>query len=185
MGFTLAGCQPLHWRSAARCWWLSPRCWPTRWVRSCWFCVACWFVAMAAAGIGAAAASRSQFLALARLQARFLDRVRGIATIVLYGQADAETNSLAAAADELRRRTMRVLRVAFLSSAALDLAAALAFVVLALHYGVLLASGDMVHPGIALFVLLLVPEFFAPLRTSLPPTRTGCMPSARPRRWFR
>ena len=76
---------------------------------------------MAAAGLGAAAASRSQFLALARLQARFLDRVRGIATIVLYGQAEAEARSLAAAADELRRRTMRVLRVAFLSSAALDL----------------------------------------------------------------
>ena len=73
-----------------------------------------------AAGIGAAAASRHQFLALARLQARFLDRVRGIATIVLYGRAEDEARSLAAAADELRRRTMRVLRVAFLSSAALD-----------------------------------------------------------------
>jgi ATP-binding cassette subfamily C protein CydD len=121
-------------------------------------------VAMAAAGIGAAAAARSQFLALARLQARFLDRVRGIATIVLYGQADAEAGSLAAAADELRRRTMRVLRVAFLSSAALDLAAAAAFVVLALHYGEELLSGGLVHPGTALFALLLVPEFFAPLR---------------------
>ena len=121
-------------------------------------------VAMAAAGIGAAAASRSQFMALARLQARFLDRVRGIATIVLYGQAEAEAQSLAAAADELRRRTMRVLRVAFLSSAALDLAAALAFVVLALHYGALLLSGGLAQPATALFVLLLVPEFFAPLR---------------------
>ena len=118
-----------------------------------------------AAGIGAAAASRSQFLALARLQARFLDRVRGIATIVLYGQAEAEARSLAAAADELRRRTMRVLRVAFLSSAALDLAAALAFVVLALRYGrELLLAGSLAQPGTALFVLLLVPEFFAPLR---------------------
>jgi ATP-binding cassette subfamily C protein CydD len=121
-------------------------------------------VAMAAAGIGAAAASRSQFLALARLQARFLDRVRGIATIVLYGQAEAEARSLAAAADELRRRTMRVLRVAFLSSAALDLAAALAFVVLALRYGMALLAGRLAHPETALFVLLLVPEFFAPLR---------------------
>ena len=104
-------------------------------------------VAMAAAGLGAAAASRSQFLALARLQARFLDRVRGIATIVLYGQAEAEARSLAAAADELRRRTMRVLRVAFLSSAALDLAAALAFVVLALRYGTELLAGSLAHPG--------------------------------------
>jgi ATP-binding cassette, subfamily C, bacterial CydD len=119
---------------------------------------------MALAGMGAAAASRSQFLALARLQARFLDRVRGIATIVLYGRAEAEARSLAAAADELRRRTMRVLRVAFLSSAALDLAAALAFVILALRYGTELLSGSLPQPGVALFVLLLVPEFFAPLR---------------------
>jgi len=121
-------------------------------------------IAMAAAGIGAAAASRGQFLALARLQARFLDRVRGIATIVLYGQADAEARSLATAADELLRRTMRVLRVAFLSSAALDLAAALAFVVLALRYCMALQAGSLAHPATALFVLLLVPEFFAPLR---------------------
>ena len=121
-------------------------------------------VAMAAAGIGAAAASRHQFLALARLQARFLDRVRGIATIVLYGQAEAEARSLAKAADELRRRTMRVLRVAFLSSAALDLAAALAFVVLAVRYGSQLLAGGLAQPAAALFVLLLVPEFFAPLR---------------------
>lgn len=120
--------------------------------------------AMAAAGIGAAAAARNQFVALARLQARFLDRVRGIATIVLYGQADAEARSLATAADELRRRTMRVLRVAFLSSAALDLSAAAAFVFLALHYGLQLLHGNLIQPVAALFVLLLVPEFFAPLR---------------------
>ena len=121
-------------------------------------------LAMAAAGVGAAAASRHQFVALGRLQARFLDRVRGIATIVLYGQAEAEARSLAAAAGELRRRTMRVLRVAFLSSAALDLAAALAFVVLALRYGSELLAGHLTQPVTALFVLLLVPEFFAPLR---------------------
>jgi ATP-binding cassette, subfamily C, bacterial CydD len=121
--------------------------------------------AMALAGIGAAAASRSQFQALARLQARFLDRVRGIATIVLYGQAGVEATSLAAAADELRRRTMRVLRVAFLSSAALDLAAAAAFVLLVVHMAEQFVAGHLAHPAIALFVLLLVPEFFAPLRT--------------------
>jgi ATP-binding cassette subfamily C protein CydD len=112
---------------------------------------------MALAGMGAAAASRSQFLALARLQARFLDRVRGIATIVLYGQAEAEARSLAEAADELRRRTIRVLRVAFLSSAALDLAAALAFVILALRYGTELLSGSLPQRW-SLFALLLVPS---------------------------
>jgi ATP-binding cassette subfamily C protein CydD len=122
-------------------------------------------VIMAAAGIGAGAASRRQFLALTRLQARFLDRVRGIATIVLYGRAEDEARALAGAAKELGQRTMRVLRVAFLSSAGLDLAAAFALVVLALRYGTALIAGHLASPAMALFVLLLVPEFFAPLRS--------------------
>jgi ATP-binding cassette subfamily C protein CydD len=120
-------------------------------------------IGQAAAGIGAAAASRGQFLALARLQSRFLDRVRGIATIVLAGRAEDEAASLALAADELRRRTMRVLRVVFLSSAMLDCAMAAALIALALRYRHLLL-GHAGAPTTALFVLLLVPEFFAPLR---------------------
>jgi ATP-binding cassette subfamily C protein CydD len=121
-------------------------------------------LAMAAAGIGAAAASRGQFLALTRLQARFLDRVRGIATIVLAGRAEDEAQALAAAAADLGARTMRVLRVAFLSSAALDLAMVSALALLAVHYGIALRAGTLLRPDLALFALLLVPEFFAPLR---------------------
>ena len=121
-------------------------------------------VAMALAGLGAAAASRRQFTALARLQTRFLDRIRGIATIVMHGREADEALALAAAADDLRRRTMRVLRVAFLSSVALDVAAAAALVVLAVRYGLALRAGTLAHPEVALFALLLVPEFFAPLR---------------------
>ena len=123
-------------------------------------------VAMALSGLGAATASRRQFAALTHLQARFLDRVRGIATIVLAGRAEAEAVALARAADELRARTMRVLRVAFLSSAALDCAMALAIVILAIRFARLLAAGHALtaSPFAALFVLLLTPEFFAPLR---------------------
>ncbi|MBV8397611.1 MAG: thiol reductant ABC exporter subunit CydD, partial [Acetobacteraceae bacterium] len=119
---------------------------------------------MALAGIGAASASRRQFMALSRLQVRFLDRVRGIATIVLAGRADDEARALAASATELRRRTMGVLRVVFLSSAVLDVAAAAALVLIALHYGLALLSGALASPAIPVFVLLLVPGFFAPLR---------------------
>ena len=120
---------------------------------------------MAIAGIGAAAASRNQFLAMARLQARFLDRVRGMATIVLYGRAEDEAAALSRAAADLRIRTMRVLRVAFLSSVVLDLAAALALIVLAIHYfGLLRTNGTSGILWSALAVLLLTPEFFAPLR---------------------
>lgn len=120
-------------------------------------------LAQAVSGIGAAAASRRQLTALSRLQTRFLDRVRGIATIVLAGRAGDESAALARAADELRRRTMRVLRVAFIASAALDCAAALALVILALRYGAA-ALAHHLDPAPALFALLLVPEFFAPLR---------------------
>jgi ATP-binding cassette, subfamily C, bacterial CydD len=122
-------------------------------------------VGMAIAGIGAAAASRNQFLAMARLQARFVDRIRGIATIVLYGRAEDEAAALSRAASDLRIRTMRVLRVAFLSSVVLDLAAALALIVLAIHYfGLLRTDGTSEVLWSALAVLLLTPEFFAPLR---------------------
>ena len=120
-------------------------------------------VAQAVSGIGAAAASRRQLTALARLQARFLDRVRGISSIVLAGRAADEAAALARAAAELRQRTMRVLRVAFIASAALDCAAALALVSLAIRYGAA-AAAHRLNPAVALFALLLVPEFFAPLR---------------------
>ncbi len=123
-------------------------------------------------GIGAALAARQQFTAMARLQARFLDRVRGIATIVLAGRAEDESRRLGVAADELRRRTMRVLRVAFLSSAALDCAFAVALLLIALLDGHALlhkntlasATGSPLLPR-SLFALILVPEFFAPLRS--------------------
>jgi ATP-binding cassette subfamily C protein CydD len=120
--------------------------------------------AMALSGLGAAAAARDQFLALTRLQSRFLDRIRGIATIIMHGRAEYEATALGHAADELRVRTMRVLRLAFLSSAALDLAAALALVLLALRYGQQWREGSLADPRAALMVLLLTPEFFAPLR---------------------
>jgi len=119
---------------------------------------------MAAAGLGAAAASRGQFLALARLQARFLDRIRGIATIVALGRQEDEARALETAARELAARTMRVLRVAFLSSAVFDVAMVLALVVLATRYAASLAAGTLAEPWMALFAMLLVVDFFAPLR---------------------
>ena len=120
---------------------------------------------MGLAGLGTAAAARDQFLAMTRLQTRFLDRIRGIATIVMHGRGEDETLALRRAATELRVRTMRVLRLAFLSSAALDLAAAGALAMLALRYGHQWQAGTLTDPGIALMVLLLAPEFFSPLRT--------------------
>ncbi len=120
-------------------------------------------LAMGVAGIGAGQAAKNQFLAMTRLQVRFLDRIRGISTIVLAGRAADEARALSAAAAELRARTMRVLRVAFLSSTALDLAAAAALVVIVFRF-IGVVHGHLALAPVALFILLLVPEFFAPLR---------------------
>ena len=113
--------------------------------------------------------ARRQFVALQRLQTRFLDRIRGIATIVLAGRTEQEAEALRTSADALRQHTMRVLRVAFLSSAVLDCAMALALVLLALRYAQgsaspNVASPNVASPGVALAMLLLAVEFFAPLR---------------------
>jgi ATP-binding cassette subfamily C protein CydD len=120
-------------------------------------------VGMAVAGIGAGLAASSQFAAMTRLQVRFLDRIRGISTIILSGRTEDEAKNLGRAADELRRRTMRVLRVAFLSSTILDLAAAGALIAIVVRFAPLL-HGDVALAPTALFLLLLTPEFFAPLR---------------------
>jgi ATP-binding cassette subfamily C protein CydD len=120
-------------------------------------------VAQALTGIGAAQASRRQFAALQRLSGLFLDRMRGLPVLVLFNQQQAEASRLAAAAEELRRRTMRVLRVAFISAGAMELIVAFTLASLAYQHGALVRG---LHPApvTALFALLLVPAFFAPLR---------------------
>ncbi len=143
----LAAVAVVDWRAASS--WPPPGCW-SRWPRRC----------PASAPPSPPAASSPRSAACRRASST---GCAGIATIVLAGRAADEAAALAAAADELRGRTMRVLRVAFLSSAALDCALALALVILALRYGVAAATGRL-DPAPALFVLLLVPEFFAPLR---------------------
>lgn len=120
-------------------------------------------IGMAVAGIGAAMASKRQFEALGKLSGRFTDRVRGIPTLVLFNRAEDEARALSAAAEELRRRTMKVLRIAFLSSGILELLAAFTLAYLAWRHGALLGNSHP-NPVAALWCILLVPAFFQPLR---------------------
>lgn len=116
-------------------------------------------------GIATAIASRRQLLALNRLQVRFLDRIRGIATIVLSGNAEKDAQNLGHAADELRQRTMKVLRMAFLTSASTDIAmiVALVWIVIDQRHS-LLHGGSITQTTSVLFAVLMVPEAFAPFR---------------------
>jgi ATP-binding cassette, subfamily C, bacterial CydD len=120
-------------------------------------------VAMALTGIGAAVESRKQLDVLGRLSGRFVDRLRGLSTLVQFNRAEAEARALGQAAEEFRHRTMRVLRVAFLSSASLELLAGFTLGYLAWRHGMLLAP-TQTDPTTALFCILVVPVFFVPLR---------------------
>ncbi|BBI53250.1 hypothetical protein HORIV_56710 [Vreelandella olivaria] len=121
-------------------------------------------------GRAAAGASQQQFTALARMGGRFLDLVRGMATLQRLGAIDQAQAKVAEASEVYRGRTMRVLRLAFLSSAVLE------FCCLGDCPGGALpwfgaawpvALGESRRAGAlsgALFILLLAPEFYAPLR---------------------
>lgn len=124
---------------------------------------------MALVGWGAQGASRRHLQAFARLSGFFADRLRGLSTLKLYGRAEAEAASVAAASDALRQRTLSVLRIAFLSSAVLEFFAALGVAGVAVYIGLsylgfldLRWSPFTLQAG--LFCLLMAPEVYAPLR---------------------
>ena len=126
--------------------------------------------AMALAGGAAAAESQRQFEALARLSIRFADRLRALPVILAFGAVERETAGIAAASDAVAARTMRVLRVAFLSSASLEFFAALSVALVAVYAGFNLlgllpaAVPEHLTLGRAFFALALAPEFYAPMR---------------------
>ncbi|CAG1769632.1 partial ATP-binding/permease protein CydD, partial [uncultured bacterium] len=126
-------------------------------------------VFMILVGMGTNAAQAEQFLALSRMSGYFLDRLQGLATLKLFGQADAELNNIQTVAQQFREHTMRVLRLAFLSSAVLEFFSALSVALVAVYVGLSLLGKLPYLPTIdfktGLFVLLLAPEFFQPLRT--------------------
>jgi ATP-binding cassette subfamily C protein CydD len=120
-------------------------------------------VFMVFVGYRAEAINRRQWRELLTMSARFLDAVQGITTLRLFGRARDEIALIGRIADEYRRATMAGLRIAFLTSAVLEFFASLSIALVAVLFGARLLHG---HIGFfpAFFVLLLVPEFFLPLR---------------------
>ena len=115
--------------------------------------------------------SAEQFSALAQLSGRFLDWVRGMPTLKRLQATDIAAHDLAISSEDYRRRTMDVLKIAFLNGAVLELLAALSIALVAVYLGFGLigilpwAKGEVPVPYFgALFILLLAPEFYLPLR---------------------
>ncbi len=120
-------------------------------------------------GWGAEAAGRAQLGELARMSGHFADRIKGLGLLRLYGQGEAELAGIEAAAEGVRVRTMKVLRIAFLSSTVLEFFASVSVAMVALYLGLSYLGLMSLHAtvptlGGGLFCLLLAPEFYAPLR---------------------
>jgi len=118
---------------------------------------------MVLVGARAGAINQRQWRQLLMMGGHFLDAVQGLTTLKLFGAARAEIDLVGRIADAYRRTTMEGLRVAFLTSAVLEFFASLAIALVAVLLGARLLHGGIdFYP--ALLVLLLVPEFFLPLR---------------------
>ena len=106
---------------------------------------------------------RQQWDALQRLSTGFLDVVGGLATLKIFGRDRRQAARLTDLTDQYRGRTMKVLRVSFLSGFVLELAGSLSVALIAVSIGIRLVDGSLLL-GVGLFVLLLAPEAFLPLR---------------------
>jgi len=104
-----------------------------------------------------------QWQTLSRLSGHFLDLVAGLPTLKVFGRAKRQAQAIQAMGERYRSTTMGVLRITFLSSFALELLASLSVALVAVTMGVRLVEGQVTF-SIALFVLILAPEAYLPIR---------------------
>lgn len=128
-------------------------------------------VFMALIGLAAKEASARQMAEIGTLNDFLVERLSALVDIRVLGAGDAVWAGFAAQADTLRERTMAVLRVAFLSSTVLELFSAIGVAMVAVYVGFSLLGalsfgtwGAPMSPEAGIFLLLLAPEFFQPLR---------------------
>ncbi|WP_146489885.1 heme ABC transporter permease/ATP-binding protein CydD [Vibrio sp. T20] len=126
---------------------------------------------MALVGMKAADANRKNFKALQRLSGHFYDRLQSMTTIRLFDRTSAETEVLKGASEVFRTRTMDVLKIAFLSSAVLEFFTSISIAMTAVYFGfTYIGELNFGHYGAGitlfagLFILILAPEFYQPLR---------------------
>ncbi|QIV94238.1 heme ABC transporter permease/ATP-binding protein CydD [Allofrancisella frigidaquae] len=125
-------------------------------------------------GLGAESESQKHFKSLTRMSLTFLDTLKGLTTLKLFNKSKSQSDKIFQASDNYRIRTMKVLKIAFLSSAVLELFAAASIALVAIYLGmgfINAGAGNNIWWSLhnlnlqgALFILLLAPEFFMPLR---------------------
>jgi ATP-binding cassette subfamily C protein CydCD len=114
-------------------------------------------------GRTATTATKRQYDSLGRLASHFLDSLQGLTTLKLLGQSKAQIRNVEKVCDQFRQATLKVLQVSFLSAFALELLVTIGTAIIAVEVGLRLLYGQMQFRE-ALFLLILAPEFYLPLR---------------------
>jgi len=122
-------------------------------------------------GMGAESISQRHFQALSRMSAYFLDVLQGMSTLKLFNRSKGTEETIAGVSNNYRLRTMGVLRVAFLSSAVLEFFSSISIALVAVYLAMSYLGyfsfglyGKSLNLAGGLFILLLAPEFYLPLR---------------------
>jgi len=114
-------------------------------------------------GATAGGLAHRQFTQMRRMGAHFLDVMQGLVTLKLFNRSQAQVESIAHITDQFRQATMRILRVSFLSAFMLEMLSTLSIAIVAVEIGI-----RLLYRGIgfeqALFLLIIAPEFYLPLR---------------------
>jgi ATP-binding cassette subfamily C protein CydD len=118
---------------------------------------------MALIGSVSARLTSKQFLALSRMSAHFLDMLQGLTALKAMSRSASAADSIARASEDYRQTTLNVLRVTFLSALVLELVATISTAVVAVQIGLRLLYGRIGFEE-ALFILIIAPEFYLPLR---------------------
>lgn len=114
-------------------------------------------------GRAAGALAQSRYAQLGQMSAHFLDVMQGLTTLKIFNRSKAQINIIAQISDHYRESTLAVLRVAFLSAFTLELLATISVAVVAVEIGLRLLYGRLLFEQ-ALFLLIIAPEFYLPLR---------------------
>lgn len=119
---------------------------------------------MALIGMAAGRLARDQYADMSLLSAHFLDVMQGLPTLKLFNRSRHQIETIGRVTGQFREATMRVLRVAFLSALALEMLATLSVAIVAVQIGLRLLDGGIAFES-ALFLLVIAPDFYMPLRT--------------------
>ncbi len=114
-------------------------------------------------GKSASAMTEKQWKTMSRMSGFFLDMLQGLPTLKLFAQSRRQHDAIEESGESFRHATMRVLKVAFLSSLTLELVGTIGMAIIAVGIGLRLMAGKLTFQH-ALFVLILTPDFYLPLR---------------------